>query len=76
MIASTFVGIVVGLFAEKLNVNEGEFSKKDVVTYAIANVIAHAVAWIGVAPVLDILIMPSRWTRFLRRARWRRSPTF
>ena len=53
---SLFVGIVVGLFAEKLNVNEGEFSKKDVVTYAIANVIAHAVAWIGVAPVLDILI--------------------
>ncbi len=56
MIASTFVGIVVGLFAKKMNVNEGEFSKKDVVTYAIANVIAHAVAWIGVAPVLDILI--------------------
>ena len=47
VIASTFVGIVVGLFAKKLNVNEGEFSKKDVVTYAIANVIAHAVAWIG-----------------------------
>ncbi len=56
VIASTFVGIVVGLFAKKLNVNEGEFSKKGVVTYAIANVIAHAVAWIGVAPVLDILI--------------------
>ena len=52
VIASTFVGIVVGLFAKKLNVNEGEFSKKDVVTYAIANVIA----WIGIAPVLDILI--------------------
>ena len=39
VITSTFVGIVVGLFAKKLNVNEGEFSKKDVVTYAIANVI-------------------------------------
>ena len=39
VIASTFVGIVVGLFAKKLNVNEGEFSKKDVVTYAIANVL-------------------------------------
>ena len=56
VIASAFTGVVVGLFAKKLNVNEGEFSKKDVVTYAIANVIAHAVAWIGVAPVLDILI--------------------
>ena len=56
VIASTFVGLVVGAFAKKLSINEGEFGKKDVVTYTIANVIAHVVAWIGVAPVLDILI--------------------
>ena len=55
VIASAFSGVVVGLFAKKLNVNEGEFSKK-VATFAIANVAAHAIAWIVVAPVLDILI--------------------
>ena len=56
MIASTFVGIVVGLFAKKLNVQEGDFNKRKVATFAIANVVAHAIAWIVVAPVLDILI--------------------
>ena len=48
--------MVVGLFAKKLNVQEGDFNKRKVATFAIANVVAHAIAWIVVAPVLDILI--------------------
>jgi energy-coupling factor transport system substrate-specific component len=56
VIASALVGVVVGMFAKKLKVNEGEFGKKDIIVYVVANVIAHVVAWIGVAPVLDILI--------------------
>ena len=56
VIASTFTGVVVGLFAKKLNVQEGDFNKRKVATFAIANVVAHAIAWIVVAPVLDILI--------------------
>ena len=49
-------GVVVGLFAKKLNLQEGDFNKGKVITYTISNVIAHLIAWIVVAPVLDILI--------------------
>ena len=56
VIASAFVGVVVGLFAKKISLNDGEFGKKEVVAFAIANVVANLIAWIGVAPVLDILI--------------------
>jgi len=56
VIASTFVGVVVGLFAKKIPLNEGQFAKKEIVTFCIANVVANAVAWLLVAPVLDILI--------------------
>ena len=52
VIASAFVGVVVGLFAKKIAIEEGTFGKKEVITFAIANV----VAWLGIAPVLDILI--------------------
>ena len=55
-IASAFTGVVVGLFAKKLNLQEGDFNKGKVITYTISNVIAHLIAWIVVAPVLDILI--------------------
>ena len=56
VIASAVVGIVVGLFAKKLQVQEGDFGKGKVVIFTIANVIAHALSWILVAPALDILI--------------------
>ena len=56
VIASAFVGVAVGLFANKLKLSEGEFGKKGVITFAIANVVANAIAWIVIAPVLDILI--------------------
>lgn len=56
VIASAFVGVVVGLFANKIKLSDGEFSKKEMITFAIANVVANVIAWIGIAPVLDILI--------------------
>ena len=41
VIASAVVGIVVGLFAKKIQVQEGDFGKGKVVIFTIANVIAH-----------------------------------
>ena len=48
--------MVVGLFAKKLNIQDGDFNKAKAAIFAVANVVAHAIAWIVVAPVLDILI--------------------
>ena len=56
VITSAFVGVIVGLFAKKLNVQEGEFGKGKVTLFTIANIAAHVIGWIVVAPVLDILI--------------------
>lgn len=56
VIASAFVGVVVGLFAKKLAIEEGCFGKKEIITFAIANVVANVVAWLGIAPLLDLLI--------------------
>ena len=56
VITSAFVGVIVGLFAKKLNVQEGDFGKGKVALFTIANIAAHVIGWIVVAPVLDILI--------------------
>ena len=56
VITSAFVGVVIGMFAKKLNVQEGVFDKTKTAIFAIANVVAHVVGWVVVAPVLDILI--------------------
>ncbi len=56
VLASAFVGVIVGFVANKLKIEEGEFDKKGIILFAVTNVVAHIVAWIGIAPVLDILI--------------------
>lgn len=55
IIASAFVGLVIGFVTMKLNVEEGIDSKK-LIHFNMAQVIAHVLAWGLVAPVLDILI--------------------
>ena len=48
--------IIVGLFSKKYAIKEGDFGTKQIITFNVVQVIANAVAWIVVAPVLDILI--------------------
>ena len=49
-------GIIVGLFAAKYKVKEGRFGGKEIGLFNIVQVVANALAWILVAPVLDIVI--------------------
>ncbi len=49
-------GIIVGLFAAKYAIKEGGFSGKIIVLFNVVQVIANALAWILLAPVLDILV--------------------
>jgi len=56
VIASTFVGLIVGLFSKKMGIAEGNSSKKTIVTFIIANIVANVIAWLAIAPGLDVLI--------------------
>ena len=56
VIASTLVGVIVGLVSKKLALSEGDFGKGKFVLFAVANVVANAISWLLVAPGLDILI--------------------
>ena len=56
VIASAVFGGLMGIATRKLCLEEGEFSKKGLVGFLLAVVIAHAVAWFVIAPVLDIVI--------------------
>lgn len=49
-------GIAAGLFAAKYAIEEGGFETKQIVLFNIVQVIANVVAWVIVAPVLDIVI--------------------
>ena len=56
VIASGIVGLVVGLIASRIAIQDGEFGKKEIIRFNIAQIAANAVAWFLVAPILDIVI--------------------
>lgn len=49
-------GIAVGIFAAKYAIKDGGFDKKAMILFHVVQVIGNAIAWIVVAPVLDIVI--------------------
>lgn len=49
-------GIIMGLFAKKFAIKEGGFAGKQIALFNVVQVIANVIAWVVVAPVLDIVI--------------------
>jgi energy-coupling factor transport system substrate-specific component len=56
VIASGVASFIFGLAFKKTRVEEGEFKFKDILTFNLYQVIGNAVAWLLLAPVLDIVI--------------------
>lgn len=56
IIASAVFGLIVGFAKNQINIEKGEFGVKQILTFNVFQIVAHLVAWVGVAPVLDILI--------------------
>lgn len=56
VIASGVSGFIFGFAFKRTKVEEGEFKGKDILTFNVIQVIGNLVAWVLVAPVLDILI--------------------
>lgn len=56
VIASGVAGFVYGFAFKRSKIEEGEFKWKDILTFNIIQILGNIIAWIIVAPVLDILI--------------------
>ncbi|MDD6690419.1 MAG: ECF-type riboflavin transporter substrate-binding protein [Lachnospiraceae bacterium] len=50
------VGILIGVFAKKFAVREGGFTRKNIVLFNVVQVVSNALAWILLAPALDIAV--------------------
>lgn len=56
IIASGIFGLLTGLLKKFINVEAGKFGLREILIFNVGQLIAHAICWIGIAPVLDILI--------------------
>lgn len=56
VIASAIVGFIIGLSWKKLKVDEGNFEKREIIVFNIYQIVANALAWVLIAPTLDVFI--------------------
>ncbi|CCQ92489.1 conserved membrane hypothetical protein [[Clostridium] ultunense Esp] len=56
VVVSALVGLLIGLLSKRINIQEGEFGGKQIISFNLFQVISQAVGWFLVAPTLDILI--------------------
>ncbi len=56
VIASGFSGLITGMVFFSLNVEDGKLNKKDMIKFVVWTLVANFVAWVGIAPILDILM--------------------
>jgi energy-coupling factor transport system substrate-specific component len=56
VIASGVASFIFGFAFKRTKVEEGEFKWKDILTFNIIQIIGNAIAWLVVAPLLDIII--------------------
>ena len=63
VIASAFCGFVMGLSKNSVRLATEKFDRKRIVTFNVYQIIAHLLAWVVVAPVLDILMYAEPWNK-------------
>ena len=56
VIASGVYGLLLGLSAKVLKMDEAQMGKKGLIKFNIAQVVGHIICWGAVAPILDILM--------------------
>ncbi|MTL73762.1 ECF-type riboflavin transporter substrate-binding protein, partial [Turicibacter sanguinis] len=54
--ASGMIGLVIGLLAKRIDMEDGIFGKREIIIFNLAQIAANIVGWFIVAPMLDVLI--------------------
>ena len=56
VIASGVASLIFGLAYKSTSVEDGEFTTKDIVRFNVIQIVGNVIAWLLIAPVLDIVI--------------------
>lgn len=56
VLVSGFVGLGIGLIANRIKIESGNFGSREIVLFNITQIVVQAIGWGLIAPTLDILI--------------------
>ena len=56
VVASGVASFIYGFAYKRTSVEDGEFGKRDILTFNLIQIVGNLIAWVVIAPVLDIVI--------------------
>jgi len=65
VIASGVFGLLVGIAAKVLKMDEANMGKKGLIKLNVAQFVSHIICWMAVAPVLDVYMMGEPWDKLI-----------
>ena len=65
VIASAVFGLLMGLSAKVLKMDEAQIGKKGLIKFNLSQVVCHLASWMVVAPVLDVYMMGEPWDKLI-----------
>lgn len=65
VIASGVFGLLMGIAAKALKMEEGQIGKKGLIKFNISQLVCHLICWMAVAPVLDVYMMAEPWDKLI-----------
>ena len=65
VIASAVFGLLMGLSAKVLKMDEAQIGKKGLIKFNLAQVVCQLACWMVVAPVLDVYMMGEPWDKLI-----------
>jgi energy-coupling factor transport system substrate-specific component len=70
VITSGVAGFLMGFAGQKADLTQGSFGKSAILKFNLWQIIAHAISWIVVAPLLDILIYAEPASKVFTQGVW------
>lgn len=65
VIASSFVGFIIGIGFKSIKIKDGKLNKKDIIKFNIYQIIANAFSFGIVAPYLDVILYAEPFSKVL-----------
>ena len=68
IIASAVFRLLVGLTKKSIDIENGKFGKKEIITFNIAQIVAHGICWVGIASALDVIIYKEAFSKLVAQS--------
>lgn len=68
IIASAVFGLIMGFAKKTIDIENGKFGTKEIITFNVMQIVAHGICWVIIASLLDVLIYKEAFSKLVAQS--------